>query len=102
MLQFITGFILILYCLATDPDKTLLDEEVNPKILNAHMARQEKKQLLNEHLKVIILIGVISVIIMAIIVVGFIIIKYLRIKRQNTPQTSEQREPLNRSKTTRR
>ncbi len=97
MLQFITGFFLSLYCVLSmtiDPDKTSLHEEINQNNPNEPIVKQSQKQLLNEHLKVIITISSISVGIMVIIVCIFIIIKYLRNKQRYTRQTIEQREPL--------
>lgn len=108
MLQFYVGFLLILYCtlsISTDPDKTSLKSMSNhlstpadQNNVNELVGRKFEKQLLNEHLKVIIIIGGISVGIMAIIVCIYISIKYLRIKTRNTSQTIEQTEPLNKTK----
>lgn len=108
MLQFYVGFLLILYCtlsISTDPDKTSLKSMSNhlstpadQNNVNELVGRKFEKQLLNEHLKVIIIIGSISVGIMIIIVGIHIAIQYFRNKKRKNPEMIEQTIPLNRLK----
>jgi len=76
-------------------EKNRLDNNNN----NSNPIRKKAhQQLLNEHLKVIIIIGSISVGIMIIIVGIHIAIQYFRNKKRKNPEMIEQTIPLNRLK----
>lgn len=65
---------------------------------NYILRQKSHQQLLNEHLKVITIIGSISVGIMIIIVITFIAKQYFSNKKRSNPETIEQKIPLNKSK----
>lgn len=68
------------------------DLNVNSEGINS----KSHHQLLNEHLKVIIIFGGVSIIIMIVIVNVVIIKKYLANKRKNRSKRTEQTRPLTR------
>ncbi len=81
-------------------EKNRLDNNNNNNTNNNSNPIRKKahQQLLNEHLKVIIIIGSISVGIMIIIVGIHIAIQYFRNKKRKNPEMIEQTIPLNRLK----
>lgn len=100
MLQYLTKFLLIL-CLTfvNSIDRNESDYELNltqdlnikPQEIN-HVTN---KQLLNEHLKIFMIIGGVSVGIMIIIATLVITLQYLRMKKRRKHQPTEQTIPLN-------
>ena len=108
MFRFYTGFILILYftlSMTIDLNETLSNSNLNnhevvsiKKPDTDNLIKKYQQQVFNEHLKIIIIIGSISVGIMIIIVIIFITIQHVRHKRRNIQETIEQTQPLNKSK----
>ena len=98
MLQFSTIFILMLYftfSISTDTDKSSLKLTSNNNDL---LPKRSHQQLVKEHLKVIIIIGTISIGIMIIIVTIIITITYFHNKKRHASEVTEQTKPLNPSK----
>jgi hypothetical protein len=110
MFQFYTGFLLILYLtfsISIDPidylnapikesDQVDPNNQTNqkPELLRG----KSHQQVFNEHLRIISIIGSISVGIMILIVSIFIAIQYFRNKTRKIPVPTEQTQPLNASK----
>jgi uncharacterized protein YneF (UPF0154 family) len=102
MCRFYTIIFFILYftlSISNDQNKSssrLILNENNNK--NNFVRKKAHQQLLNEHLKIIIIIGSISVGIMIIIVSVYIAKQYCANKIRNNPEIIDQTIPLNRSK----
>jgi len=111
MCRFYTIIFFILYfklSISTDQNKSSLRLILNSNLridklnennnTNNFVRKKAHQQLLNEHLKIIIIIGSISVGIMIIIVSVYIAKQYCANKIRNNPETIDQTIPLNRSK----
>ena len=83
------------FSISTDPDKSSFKLTSNNNDL---LPKISHRQLVKEHLKVIIIIGTISIGIMIIIVIIIISVTYFHNKKRHVSEVTEQTKPLNPAK----